>query len=95
MTTEHRSPPMPAAEMRARATATGECPHCDLMWRAFVASTADVDLLREERDDWRAAAHEAEGDVAALRQILSAQSDTIAALREQLGTAHEGGGRDL
>jgi hypothetical protein len=94
MTTKRRNQPMSVAEMRARATATGECPHCDLMWQQFVASTADVDLLREERDEWRAAAHEAEGDVAALRQILAAQSDTIAALREQLGTAHEDGGRD-
>jgi hypothetical protein len=79
--------------MRERAAGPG-CGRCDPTWQQFVACTADVDRLREERDDWRDAAHGAEGDLAALRQILSVQSDTIAALREQLGTAREDGGRD-
>lgn len=97
MTTKRRNAPMPARRMREAVTLAAELElrvENQRLWEQFVASTADVDWLREERDEWRAAAHEAEGDVAALRQILSVQSDTIAALREQLGTAHEDGGRD-
>jgi hypothetical protein len=80
VTAERRNPPMPATQMRERA-AGPECLRCDPTWRQFVACTADVDRLREERDDWRTAAHGAEGDLGALRQLLSEQGDKLAELR--------------
>jgi hypothetical protein len=86
---EHRNPPMPALEMRAHATAAGECPYCDLMWRGFVASTGEADRLRAVADaaeQWRRSPVRGTKRGAARNRLYAAL--------DALPRTHESGGRD-